>query len=283
MSITANLLEDNCSSLDGWSIEELGDWDIDNGFHFVGVENSGAVYKEITSTGDQITIEFKLIIDDIGTGGLEVIFTTNAASAFLCFYPDGIYEGSTETKFCDLDLTENIWRAQYDSTAQTLQLFQNGVSQGIVSGVDAFGPFNLIAFDGKTGSEGHILSIKAGDGLGDFAGATTYTVTYDGNGNTGGSVPTDENTYEEDEEVTVLGNTGNLVKTGYVFAGWNTAADGSGTDYAPAATFQMPASNTTLYAQWAESGDKIQLKNISLIKPALEKISLTTPCLIKSK
>ena len=112
--------------------------------------------------------------------------------------------------------------------------------------------------------------------------AATYTVTYDGNGNTGGSVPTDENTYEEDEEVTVLGNTGNLVKTGYVFVSWNTTADGSGTDYAPAATFSI-TSNTTLYAQWAESGDKIQLKNISLIKPALEKISLTTPCLIKSK
>ena len=109
-----------------------------------------------------------------------------------------------------------------------------------------------------------------------------YSVTYDGNESTGGSVPTDENTYEEDEEVTVLGNTGNLVKTGYVFVSWNTAADGSGTDYAPAATFSI-TSNTTLYAQWAESGDKIQLKNISLIKPALEKISLTTPCLIKSK
>jgi uncharacterized repeat protein (TIGR02543 family) len=57
--------------------------------------------------------------------------------------------------------------------------------------------------------------------------------------------------YDENDTVTVLGNTGSLVKTGYTFDGWNTAADGSGTDYAPAATFQMPASNTTLYAQWA--------------------------------
>ena len=39
--------------------------------------------------------------------------------------------------------------------------------------------------------------------------------------------------------VTVLGNTGSLVKTGYTFAGWNTAANGSGTAYAPAATFTM--------------------------------------------
>jgi uncharacterized repeat protein (TIGR02543 family) len=82
--------------------------------------------------------------------------------------------------------------------------------------------------------------------------ATTYTVTYDGNGSTGGSVPVDGSSpYDENDTVTVLGNTGSLVKTGYTFDGWNTAADGSGTDYAPAATFQMPASNTTLYAQWA--------------------------------
>ena len=31
--------------------------------------------------------------------------------------------------------------------------------------------------------------------------------------------------------VTVLGNTGSLVKTGYTFTGWNTAANGSGTSY----------------------------------------------------
>ena len=78
----------------------------------------------------------------------------------------------------------------------------------------------------------------------------TYTVTYDGNGNTGGSPPTDSNAYYQDDTVTVLGNTGNLVKTGYTFAGWNTATDGSGTGYAVGDTFVMDSSNVTLYAQW---------------------------------
>ncbi len=40
----------------------------------------------------------------------------------------------------------------------------------------------------------------------------TYTVTYDGNTNTGGVVPTDANLYEEGVSVTVLGQ-GSLVKT----------------------------------------------------------------------
>ena len=45
------------------------------------------------------------------------------------------------------------------------------------------------------------------------------------------------------------------VQSGYMFDGWNTAADGSGTDYAPGASFAMPASATTLYAQWKQDGN----------------------------
>lgn len=79
---------------------------------------------------------------------------------------------------------------------------------------------------------------------------TTYTVTYNGNTNTGGTAPTDSSSpYNYNSTVTVLGNTGPLTKTGYTFASWNTAANGTGTSYAVAATFTISA-NTTLYAQW---------------------------------
>ena len=83
--------------------------------------------------------------------------------------------------------------------------------------------------------------------------AVNYTVTYNGNTNTGGSVPTDGNTYHITDTVTVLGNTGTLVKTGYTFAGWNTAANGSGTSYSAGNTFAMGSNNVTLYAQWTEN------------------------------
>jgi len=82
------------------------------------------------------------------------------------------------------------------------------------------------------------------------AGATTYTVTYNGNGSTSGSVPTDSNAYASGATVTVLGNTGSLAKTGSTFNGWNTATDGSGTTYQSGNTFTISA-NTTLYARWA--------------------------------
>ncbi|WP_162848546.1 InlB B-repeat-containing protein [Paenibacillus nanensis] len=78
----------------------------------------------------------------------------------------------------------------------------------------------------------------------------TYSVTYDGNGNSGGAVPTDNNAYEQGATVTVAGNSGQLTKSGHTFVGWNTAADGSGTDYAGGETFTMPADNVTLYAKW---------------------------------
>lgn len=77
-----------------------------------------------------------------------------------------------------------------------------------------------------------------------------YTVTYDGNGNTGGEPPVDETGYEANAKVTVLGNTGNLEKTYHNFGGWSTEADGSGTGYRAGTTFTIGASNATLYADW---------------------------------
>ena len=86
--------------------------------------------------------------------------------------------------------------------------------------------------------------------------AINYTVTYDGNGSTGGSAPTDGNTYNITDTVTVLG-TGTLVKQGYTFSEWNTALDGSGTGYSPSDTFSMGSSNVTLYAQWTQDNYSI--------------------------
>ena len=77
-----------------------------------------------------------------------------------------------------------------------------------------------------------------------------YTVTYDGNGNDGGTVPDDSNLYYAGDTVTVLGNTGALFKSGYTFDGWNTESDGTGDNYIAGNTFDMPAKNVTLYAKW---------------------------------
>ncbi len=76
------------------------------------------------------------------------------------------------------------------------------------------------------------------------------TVTYNGNGSTSGAVPADSTAYTLHAPVTVLDNNGGLVKSGYTFSGWNTAADGSGVSYQPGTSFAINA-DTVLYARWA--------------------------------
>jgi len=86
---------------------------------------------------------------------------------------------------------------------------------------------------------------------------TTYSVTYNGNTNSGGAAPSDGNAYVGGATVTVAGNTGSLTKAGYSFDGWCTTqpAAGSacaGTSRAAASTFAISA-NTVLYAVWADT------------------------------
>jgi uncharacterized repeat protein (TIGR02543 family) len=51
-----------------------------------------------------------------------------------------------------------------------------------------------------------------------------------------------------------------LTRKGYAFAGWNTAADGSGTAYADKSTVNL-SGNTVLYAQWLELTEITEAKN----------------------
>jgi len=81
-----------------------------------------------------------------------------------------------------------------------------------------------------------------------YTSAVRYSVTYNGNGSTSGAIPTDATAYPYDDTVTVA-PAGTMARSGYDFAGWNTAADGTGTSYAAGANLWI-VSNTTLYAQW---------------------------------
>ena len=75
---------------------------------------------------------------------------------------------------------------------------------------------------------------------------TKYKITYNANGGTG-TTPQSEFLYNGSATIESCGFT----KTGHNFSGWNTKADGTGTSYAPGATYSTNA-NLTLYAQWSQ-------------------------------
>ncbi len=78
--------------------------------------------------------------------------------------------------------------------------------------------------------------------------ANQYNVVFDANGGEG-TMSNQQLTY--DAAATAL-TTNTFTRTGYTFAGWNTASDGSGTSYANGAEVQnlSTGADITLYAQW---------------------------------
>jgi len=71
---------------------------------------------------------------------------------------------------------------------------------------------------------------------------SNHTVTYNNNGGSGTMSPQIANV-----PTALTANT--FTKAGYIFSGWNTAADGLGTSYANGASYNFTA-DLTLYAQW---------------------------------
>ena len=78
-----------------------------------------------------------------------------------------------------------------------------------------------------------------------------YNVTFEANGSDETPVTGYVFTQAAKEGDSVKLNKNTFKRTGYLFNGWNTAADGSGTTYEDCSTLTSSA-HTTLYAQWLE-------------------------------
>ncbi len=97
-----------------------------------------------------------------------------------------------------------------------------------------------------------ILVFSCGGGGGGVDNAvedTSFSIGYNSNGAESGTVPAVQKGNGK-EVLSVSANIGNLAKGGYLFDCWNTAADGSGANYAPGALYN--GKNITLYAKWAK-------------------------------
>jgi len=79
----------------------------------------------------------------------------------------------------------------------------------------------------------------------------TYSVTYNLNGGRG-TAPSDSNTYRVNQDVTAAQPAGVRPPADKRFGGWNTQADGGGTDVAAGGTIRMISGGLTLYAKWID-------------------------------
>ena len=130
-------------------------------------------------------------------------------------------------------LTENV-----DYPAASSNAFVT-VASGIKATVGSTGTGNLTASATVDRFYGLLVALRPTLTSGN-------TVVFNGNGSTGGSMSN-----QTANTATAL-KTNAFTRTDYAFAGWNTAANGSGTAYADGASYSFTA-DTTLYAQWAQN------------------------------
>ncbi len=86
----------------------------------------------------------------------------------------------------------------------------------------------------------------------------TYTVKFNGNGSTSGSMSNLSMTYDVAKTLTANA----FKRTGYVYSGWNTKADGSGTKYTDKQSVKnlstTQGATVNLYAQWNPIGYSVR-------------------------
>ena len=197
---------------------EIKDIKTMTGHTYVGV-HSGSITGTIGTSNVGVVLEFK-------TNKYTVTFDKNNGTGTMTdqTFTYGVKQALTKNAFTRTGYTFTGWNTQADGkgTAYTDQ-------QEVTS---------LSAADGAT------VKLYA------QWTAISYTVTYDGNGSTGGSTASSSHTYDTAKTLTANGFT----KTGYAFKNWNTKADGSGTSYADKASVKNLSSTNgatvTLYAQW---------------------------------
>jgi uncharacterized repeat protein (TIGR02543 family) len=145
----------------------------------------------------------------------------------------------TDPSDADLDHIEVGWQPGSDARENVSAGSQSYTITGLTNGTEY--TFTVWAID-TAGNESTSVSVRATP-----VGAR---VSYDANGADLGTAPTDATVYTPGDTIDVLGNPGGLSKADHTFAGWNTAADGSGMTYSGGQSFQAPSGDVTLYAVW---------------------------------
>ena len=195
------------------------------GYTFTGwnteANGGGTAYQP----GDNITVN-----SDIA---LYAQWTANPGTFSVTYNPNGGTGGTTDGGI----------------TAGTQYTVKSDTQAGVTRTGYTFAGWNTEAGGGGTAYQaGDNITVNSDVTLyAQWTQQPTFSVTYDPNGGTGGTTDADitsgtQYTVKSDTDVGVT-------RTGFTFAGWNTAANGSGTTY-QAGNDLTVTGDVTLYAQW---------------------------------
>jgi hypothetical protein len=182
MSIEANLMNNDCTSLDGWDVTDV---DVSGGgFHFPRYSDIYMVGPLIPYAGNTATIEFRIsYVDSSDRYGSAFIWAMNASTGvglqFLNGTDDkyGLYYGNTETKLSDIsfDGTTYTFRVEYDGANGEFTVYMDNVSLGTYPLMGNILATPVLGWNTNSPDyEFYVYpNIKIGDGLGDFGGEPT--------------------------------------------------------------------------------------------------------------
>jgi hypothetical protein len=213
----------------------------------------GWCYLEASSVDDTTAIRWSNVSTAIGTTSTSM--GTGSGNTFSIISQSGFTSGAAS--LCN-DLIINTFddwflpsQDELNLMYQNLYLFNvgnlSGVSYWSSSESGATTAYRQAFATGLKSSSSKTNTYRA-RAIRRFTTTPSYNITYNGNGYTSGTLPTDTNSYVQGSTVTIAGS-GNIVRSGDTFVCWNTTADGTGTNYNTGSTLVI-SSNTTLYAKW---------------------------------
>ena len=224
---------------------------------------------ELTASSNQCRITKIVVTYSTAGGGSDPTISVNPTSLSSFTYVQG--NGPSATKIVSVsgsNLTENISLSLGASSNYEMCLTANGTytnsltltpTTGTVSATNVYVRLKSGLTAGDKNGTITLTSTDATNATVSLTGSvTTLGVTYNANGAGSGTAPTDATAYSYNAEVTVIGNTGSLAKTGHSFGGWNTQNDGKGKNYAAGDKFNITA-NTTLFAKWVINTNSVTI------------------------
>ncbi len=239
-ALTANGFVKTGYTFEGWATSATGE---------VVYNNKQSVINLSSTQGAKITLYAQWRVNVLTiryhlNGGTSVSGNSYFSSGNPCRTENWGYTSSSQYGLTNYDDTKRVTRTGYLANA-----YYNTQANGSGNNLDDDSLTTTIQI---ATAAGVLTNLENGDTTIDIYmiwTPITYTIKYDGNGNTSGSTASSSHTYDQAKALTANG----FAKTGYTFAGWATSKTGAVvyTNKQSVKNLSSTQGDTvTLYAKW---------------------------------